>query len=83
MLRRLVPAAVLLVLSTAAAFAQFPMPGLTLHDQPKELTPEQRAKQKAIDDAYRAANKKIPDKKAAADPWSSVRPSPGLGHSGN
>jgi hypothetical protein len=75
MLRRLLPAAALLVLSTAAAFAQLPL-GMTLHDQPKELTPQERAKQKAIDDAYRAATRKIPDKRTATDPWGSVRPAP-------
>ena len=85
MLRRLLPAAALLVLSTAAAFAQLPMPGMTLRDQPKELTPQERAKQKAIDDAYKAATRKIPDKKTTADPWGSVRPGPssGSGRSGN
>jgi hypothetical protein len=84
MLRRFMPAAVLLVLSTATAFAQLPM-GMTLRDKPKELTPEQRAKQKAIDDAYRAATRKIPDKKTATDPWGSVRPGPSSpsGRSGN
>jgi hypothetical protein len=84
MLRRLLPAAVLVVLSTATAFAQLPM-GMTLRDQPKELTPEQRAKQKAIDDAYKAATRKIPEKKSAADPWGSVRsgPSSPSGRSGN
>ncbi|MGB6534785.1 MAG: hypothetical protein WBF58_02355 [Xanthobacteraceae bacterium] len=84
MFRRLLPAAALLVATTAAAFAQLPM-GMTLRDQPKELTPQERAKQKAIDDAYRAANKKIPDKKTGADPWGSIRsgPSSGSGQSGN
>jgi hypothetical protein len=76
MLRKSILAGVAIALLTVPALAQFPAPALTLKDQPKTLTPEERAKQKAIDDAYRAATKKIPDKQVANDPWGGVRPNP-------
>jgi hypothetical protein len=57
------------------AAAQMPMPGMKLKDEPnKPQTSEERARQKAIDDAYREANKKIPDKSGVNDPWGNVRP---------
>jgi hypothetical protein len=59
---------------TAPAAAQLPM-GMNFKNEPKQMTPEERARRKAIDDAYNAANKKIPDKQAN-DPWASVRPNP-------
>jgi hypothetical protein len=75
MLRKFLLAGAIIAVLTAPAAAQFPMPGVTLKDQPKTETPEERARRKAIDDAYNAANKKIPDKQVA-DPWASVRPNP-------
>ncbi len=42
-------------------------------DRPPQ-TQEEIEKQKAIDDAYKSATKKIPDKKV--DPWATVRPAP-------
>jgi hypothetical protein len=69
-------AGAMIALLTAPAAAQFPAPGLSLHNGPKQLTPAERAKQKAIDDAYKAATHKIPDKQAADDPWASIRPGP-------
>jgi hypothetical protein len=44
--------------------------GLQIQQKIKELQ-----QQKKLDDAYRAASKKIPDQKAN-DPWAEVRPSP-------
>ena len=41
----------------------------------KQLTPEEQERQKQLDAAYKAAQKKIPDQKAA-DPWGGVRPTP-------
>jgi hypothetical protein len=73
MLKRLVQAAALVVLLTGTAFAQFaPTIPLGGPDKPP-LTPEQLERQKAIDNAYRAATKKIPDKKRAVDPWGDLR----------
>ncbi len=76
MLRKSILAGVAIALLTVPALAQFPMPGLSMKDQPKVLTPGERAKQKAIDDAYKEATKKIPDQQLANDPWGGVRPSP-------
>ena len=76
MLRKLILAGAAIVLLTGAAVAQLPMPSLSLHQDKRPLTPEERAKQKALDDAYKAATKKIPDKTAADDPWGGIRPNP-------
>jgi hypothetical protein len=75
MLRKFLLAAATIALLTAPAAAQFPTPGVHLKDEPKTDTPAERARRKAIDDAYNAATKKIPDKQAA-DPWANVRPNP-------
>jgi hypothetical protein len=72
MLRTLLLTAAAVALVTTGARAQMPMPGLTLHDDPQKRTPEEKEHDKAIDDAYRAASKKIPDKQVT-DPWGSVR----------
>jgi hypothetical protein len=76
MVRKLILAGAALALLTGYAAAQMPMPGMSFKNAPKQLTPEERAKQKAIDDAYREATKKIPDKQVADDPWGGVRPNP-------
>ena len=39
----------------------------------RPVTQEEVAKQKAAEDAYKAAVGKIPDKKSADDPWGTVR----------
>jgi len=36
-------------------------------------TPEEREKDKAVNDAYKAQMSKIPDQKASSDPWGTVR----------
>jgi hypothetical protein len=78
MLRKLISAAAALVLLTGTAYAQsgFPMPSISLGKDKPPPTPEEIERQKAIDNAYNAANKKIPEKKEAADPWGNVRPNP-------
>jgi hypothetical protein len=76
LLRRLILAGVAAALLAAPAFAQMPAPSFPLNKGPKELTPAERAKQKAIDDAYRAALPKIQEKKGPSDPWAGVRPDP-------
>ena len=78
MLRKLIQAGAALVLLTGTAYAQtggFPMPSISLGQDKPPPTPEQIERQKAIDNAYNSATKKIPDKKEAADPWGNVRPS--------
>jgi hypothetical protein len=53
-----------------------PMPGISLHDGgTRKLTPEEQAKQDAIDHAYKSTLQKIPEKKAG-DPWGNIRSSP-------
>jgi hypothetical protein len=76
MLRKLILAGSVIALVTGPAAAQMPMPSMSLHNGPKQLTPEEQAKQKAIDDAYKAATQKIPDKQVANDPWGNVRSLP-------
>ena len=77
MVRRLILAGVMVALLAAPAAAQLPAPSFPLNSGPKQLTPEERAKQKAIDDAYQAALPKIKEKKGPADPWAGVRPETG------
>jgi hypothetical protein len=62
-----------IVALTGTASAQL-MPGIDLggSDSPP-LTPEEQEKRKAVDDAYRSAIAKVPDKKKSADPWGDVR----------
>jgi hypothetical protein len=76
MLRKLIQTGAILFLLTGAAYAQsgFPMPSISLGKDKPPPTPEEIERQKAIDNAYNAANKKIPEKKEAADPWGNVRP---------
>ena len=68
--------AVLLAVLTGAAAAQMPMPSMSLQGEPKrKLTPEEQAKQDALDKDYKSATNKIPDQKVN-DPWATVRPTP-------
>ena len=71
---RIVPLVGVLALMTAYAFAQG-MPPISLRPNERTLTPEERERQKQIDDDYKAASKKVPDQKAY-DPWAIVRPTP-------
>ena len=71
---RIVPLVGVLALMTAYAFAQG-MPPISLRPNERTLTPEERERQKQIDDDYKAANKKVPDQKAK-DPWADVRSGP-------
>jgi hypothetical protein len=67
-------ACTIIVALPGIAFAQQLMPGLSLHPDKPPLTPEEREKQKAIDDAYKSAINKLPDKKKPADdPWGNIR----------
>jgi hypothetical protein len=71
---RLIWLAGALALMTANASAQSlpPINLLQLQRQQKHLTPEEQEQQNKLDDAYKAATKKIPDQKAH-DPWADVR----------
>ena len=72
MLRKLIQVGALVALSTAYAAAQ-DTPGIPLNPR-KPLSKEDVEKQKAADEAYNAAMKKIPDKNSSADPWGNIRP---------
>jgi hypothetical protein len=82
MLRKVILAGALIVLVVGPAAAQFPMPGISLGKGQKQLTPEEAAKQRALDEAYQAATKKIPAKKQADDPWGDIRSLPSSSASG-
>ena len=63
--------AVAITFLTSPAFAQIPKLNL-LQDKPGKSQEEKDA-EAAQDKAYRDSLKKIPDQKAPADPWGSVR----------
>jgi hypothetical protein len=65
-----------LALLATSAFAQMSMPSMSLQGEKKRaLTPEERERQKQLDNDYKAATGKISDQKAN-DPWADVRPAP-------
>jgi hypothetical protein len=74
MLKKIIQAAVIIAILTGPAAAQVPLNFPTGASRP--LTPEEIERQNAIDNAYKSATKKIPDKKPVADPWGDVRPNP-------
>jgi hypothetical protein len=77
-LRKIIHAAAIATLLVGNAFAQLPMPGIDLNPDSsrRPLSPEEKEKQEAIDDAYKSAIKKIPDKQKPVDPWGNIRPEP-------
>ena len=77
----LVPAAVLALL-TGNAYAQVLPPSVNVpnSDEKRLLTLQriqEQQQQKRLDDAYKAANKKIPSQ-APRDPWGDVRTAPNV-----
>jgi membrane-bound lytic murein transglycosylase B len=74
-LRKLLYAAAFTAALAGTAAAQMPMPSFSLEHE-KNKTPEQIAHDKAVDQAYQSATKKIPDKSVVNDPWADVRPTP-------
>jgi hypothetical protein len=81
MLTKLIKAVAIVALLGGSAAAQMPMPSIHLGGDKAPLTPEQQEKQKAIDEAYQSANKKIPDKKPI-DPWGNIRGNADTGSKG-
>jgi hypothetical protein len=73
MLRAMLAAAAVSLVLTGSAAAQLPMPQFSLQND-KHKTPEEIEHDKAIDQAYRSATKKIPDPTTTNDPWATVRP---------
>jgi hypothetical protein len=43
-----------------------------MNDKPPP-SKEEKERQKAVDDAYKSAIEKLPDKRKSADPWESIR----------
>ena len=77
-------AAALVITPAASALAQaMPMPGFQLGGG-KQMSPEEKARQDALEKAARDAQSKVPDQKASNDPWANVRssetPAPKAGH---
>jgi hypothetical protein len=70
---RLVPLAGALVLMVSNASAQVPEPNVSPWQKKRLTPPEERERQKKLDDAYKAATKNIPDQNSN-DPWATVRP---------
>lgn len=66
--------ALTMVPASVPTFAQL-MPGFKLNES-KELSEDEKARNKANEDAAKAARSKIPDAKASSDPWASVRTEP-------
>jgi hypothetical protein len=46
---------------------------MSLHEDSRRLDPEEEAKRKAVDDAYKSTMEKIPDQKKSKDPWGNIR----------
>ena len=70
MLQKIIQVAAILTLLTGTASAQ----GVNLLPGERRVTPEDAAREKALEGEYQSAVGKIPDKKAPADPWGTVRP---------
>jgi hypothetical protein len=63
--------AMMLTLLAGSAYAQ--TPSVNLFRDEAIRTPEEREKDKAVNDAYKAQMNKIPDQKTSSDPWGTVR----------
>jgi len=68
---RAVRLAAVIMLLASPAFAQIPKLNL-LQDKPGK-TDDEKAAESAQEKAYKESLKKIPDQKAPADPWGTVR----------
>ena len=69
---RLAVTAAIVLLLLAPAMAQ--TPAINLMGMGERKDPAQELRDKEIDQAYRAANSKLPDKKKKSDdPWGNVR----------
>ena len=75
MLRKIIHATLIVLLMTEAVSAQMPKPGVTLKDDKPSRTKEQKEYDKAVDQEYHSAIKKIPEQKKS-DPWGDIRTIP-------
>jgi hypothetical protein len=64
-------AAAVVVLLTVPAYAQ--TPNINLMPEFQSKTPEEKEQDAIKDKAYKDSLRKIPDAKAASDPWGTVR----------
>jgi hypothetical protein len=67
----LIAVGAIIVLWAGTALAQMG-PGMSLHEEGRRLDPEEEAKRKAVDDAYKSTMEKIPHQKSN-DPWGNIR----------
>ena len=85
MLRKLIQASVIVVLSSGAAYAQLttgntgavaPTGGMMIDDR-RQLSPEDQRREREIEAEYnRTIHDRIPDKKSSSDPWGNIRSAP-------
>ena len=86
MLRKLVQAGVIVLVSTATAYSQpganngntasGSMPFSMAPGAASRLSPEELQREQEVESKYRETVNKIPDKKGSNDPWGSVRTAP-------
>jgi hypothetical protein len=70
----LIASGAIIILSGDTVSAQDLRPGISLQpDRRRPLDPDEEAKRKAVDDAYKSTMEKIPDQKKSNDPWGSIR----------
>jgi hypothetical protein len=67
--RKFTAAAMISAMLTQACYAQTPPPS----DSQKAEMAKKKAEQKANDEAYRAAIKRMPDSNQKVDPWGDLR----------
>lgn len=70
MLQKIIQVAAVLALLAGTASAQ----SLNILSGERRVTPQEAAREKVLEGEYQSAVGKIPDKKASADPWGTVRP---------
>jgi hypothetical protein len=66
-------AATIVMLLAGTALAQSMRPGVNFMNDKPPPSKEEKERQKAVDDAYKSAIEKLPDKRKSADPWESIR----------
>ena len=91
MSRKLIPAAAILIVLTGDAYCQLgaggntgsSMPPMSMAPSEHRRTPEELQRDREIEAQYnRTVKERIPDKKAATDPWGNVRSAPAASSAG-
>lgn len=72
-MRRLMIALVAVAMVSPGALAQRTQAPPEPSEKQKAAIIDKRAREKEIDDAYKAAVKQMPDKQQKADPWGNLR----------